>query len=404
MPDEQSAIRERFSDYAYWQPNLFTNDSGEVKFTVKFPDNITSWNAYAIAMSSKKMSGAGFTTTRASKKLVATLATPRFLVEGDESEVIGKTLNYTGKNIPVKTSFEKDGKEIKSGDSSVSSILVESIPVNATSKDSISITYSLHYEKYFDGEKQKIPVVPQGLLKSVGNFYVLQNDSSVIFTPANTLAPVYLTAHATMLDMLKDDLEHLKEYEYDCNEQLSSKLVADVLLTQINSASEKKDLTPFARRIKNRLAKNQLSDGSWGWWENGTGSIWMTCYVLHALHIAGEPNTFGTPAYRAIQFLRDKLSSVKSRDLLDALEALHEWDAKVDFETYISRVHADSTDEYSLYRIMLLRKEAGEKVDLKKILDKRHETIFGNSYWGEENFTWYDNSVQLSLLAQIPGA
>lgn len=399
LSDQQSAIREKFSDYAWWQPNLFTNDSGEVKFTVKFPDNITKWNAYAIAMSSKKMSGSGFTTTRASKKLVATLATPRFLVEGDESEVIGKTLNYTGESIPVKTSFEKDGKEIKSGDSSVNSILVESIPVNATSNDSISIIYSVHYEKYFDGEKQKIPVVPQGLLKSVGNFYVLNHDTNVIFTPVNAQAPVYFTAHATMLDVLKDDLRHLKEYEYDCNEQLASKLIADILLTQINSPSAKKALSPFARRIKNRLSKNQLSNGSWGWWEGGSSNIWMTCYVLHALHIAQEPNTHSTPVYRAIQFLRDKLSSIKSRDLIDALEALHEWKVNIDFEAYINRVHIDSADNYSLYRMMLLRKEAGEKVDLKKLLEERHETIFGNSYWGEENFTWYDNSIQLSLLA-----
>ena len=125
----------------------------------------------------------------------------------------------------------------------------------------------------------------------------------------------------------------------------------------------------------------------------------MTCYVLHALHVAGGPSPQYPPTYKAMHFLKNALPSLRSNDLLDALQSLYEWNVKIDFATYINLVKIDSTNQYAEYKLTLLKKETGEKVSADDVLIKRHETIFGNSYWGKEDNTWYDNSIQLSLLA-----
>ena len=43
-------IRSAFSDVAYWYPTLRTDERGEVRVTVRYPDDLTRWNEYFVAM------------------------------------------------------------------------------------------------------------------------------------------------------------------------------------------------------------------------------------------------------------------------------------------------------------------------------------------------------------------
>src|SRR4051812_21603927 len=105
-------MRERYADYAYWQPNLVTDKNGKAKFNVDFPDNITQWQSYVIGMDSKKHSGIGYATTKAFKKISGQLSVPRFLIVGDQANLIGKALNYTTTSYPLKTEFSINGKTL----------------------------------------------------------------------------------------------------------------------------------------------------------------------------------------------------------------------------------------------------------------------------------------------------
>jgi uncharacterized protein YfaS (alpha-2-macroglobulin family) len=48
---------------------------------------------------------------------------------------------------------------------------------------------------------------------------------------------------------------------------------------------------------------------------------------------------------------------------------------------------------------MLLRQQAGIPVNTDELLKTMHKTLFGNVYWGEDNYHFFDNSIQVTLLA-----
>ncbi|MEN0051733.1 MAG: alpha-2-macroglobulin family protein, partial [Bacteroidota bacterium] len=159
-----SRIRSNFQDYAYWNPNLMTDQNGEAYFTVTYPDNITSWNTFVVGMDKKLRAGVAYGNTKSYKPLLAQLATPRFLVESDESDLIGKAVNYTKDTLSITTKFELAGKEIQSNSTDLVDGFVEKIKVDAPDQsDSLHFQYQLQMGDYFDGEKRSIPVVRRGV-------------------------------------------------------------------------------------------------------------------------------------------------------------------------------------------------------------------------------------------------
>ena len=106
---QSSSIRENFSDFAFWKPELRTDSEGKVRFKVTFPDDITSWDTYYLAMNGKRQSGQSEGRIKSYKPMMAQLAVPRFLVEGDSTVAIGKVLNYTPDSLSVNRKFELAG-------------------------------------------------------------------------------------------------------------------------------------------------------------------------------------------------------------------------------------------------------------------------------------------------------
>ena len=92
---QSSSIRNNFSDYAFWQPKLVTDKDGKASFRVKFPDDVTSWKTFYLAMTGEKQSGQIEGVIKSYKPLMAQLSVPRFLVENYSALALGKVLNYT---------------------------------------------------------------------------------------------------------------------------------------------------------------------------------------------------------------------------------------------------------------------------------------------------------------------
>jgi hypothetical protein len=90
-----SSIRHNFSDYAFWEPTLITDKDGKAGFDVTFPDDVTRWETFYLAMNDKQQYGQTMSRVNSYKPLMAQLSAPRFLVSNDTAYAIGKVLNYT---------------------------------------------------------------------------------------------------------------------------------------------------------------------------------------------------------------------------------------------------------------------------------------------------------------------
>ncbi len=185
-------MRTKFRDYAYWQPHLVTDTNGEAVFQATFPDDLTSWNAYAIATDTKGRAGVGTTRTRASKPLTAQLAVPRFAIAGDQFDVAGRVTNHTRDSVDVATRFLLNNKVLRENEFRILEGKAEYVSLEIPfDMDTAFVTYDLRSSRLSDGEQRNIPVLPVGTMETEGQFLLLERDTSLPFPflPACTLSP-----------------------------------------------------------------------------------------------------------------------------------------------------------------------------------------------------------------------
>ncbi|NJK97376.1 MAG: hypothetical protein HC905_22910 [Bacteroidales bacterium] len=158
------SIRSNFSDVGFWEPKLFTNNRGESKFKITFPDDITRWNAVVYAMNRHLQTGTGRKSIKSYKPLMAELHVPQFLTCGDSAFFLGKVLNYTNDSLiagsvqwkGAETDFEKNIR--------FNSFHTDKLPVHVTTTDSLTTQYVFTRDDgYTDGERRTLPVNKQGV-------------------------------------------------------------------------------------------------------------------------------------------------------------------------------------------------------------------------------------------------
>lgn len=402
---QSSSIRENFSDYAFWQPSLITDKEGKAGFDVVFPDDVTGWETFFLAINDKRQSGQSEGLIKSYKPLLAQLAIPRFLTQSDTSYAIGKVFNYTPDSVEVETKFEVDGKETLNNSRFCKNSLIDTLSIVA-STDSMILKYYLETKDgYFDGEQRDIPVFPKGLEATKGNFYVLEKDTTIKILFDSTSGTVSLYARADILDVFEDEISHLIKYKYSCNEQLASKLKA--LLAEKNIAFYKgekfKNDNEIERLIK-LLKNNQKENGLWGWWKDSEESLWISLHILEALTHAEE---LGYKTSIKISEITESLiwELENSRDFFEKiriLKILKLLGSQINCQTYISELEKTKNNSLNgLLNIIELKQLCGIEYNPDTLDYYKKWTLFGNVFYSDKNqeVNLLNNDMQNTLLA-----
>ncbi|MEZ5041925.1 MAG: alpha-2-macroglobulin family protein [Saprospiraceae bacterium] len=402
-PNTAKKLRTLFSDYAYWQPNLVTNKNGEAQFKASFPDNITSWETYALGMDKRKRAGMGYTRTQAFKPLIAQLAVPRFLIEGDQVDLIGKTSNYTSDSLQIETRFLLSDSLVGQQESRILNGNVESVKVQAgMAGDSLAITYTLATKDgtFFDGEKRDIPVFQKGTMEHQGQFLVLDKDTSLSLDFPAQLGRVEVYVEQDLLTVLLKEIDYLKNYQYGCNEQTASKLMALVLEKQIREQlGEVFEETASIGKCIKQLTANQNSQGGWGWWDNSQGISWVSHHVIKALMMAKEAGFAAPPLEGALRAITSQMKTITPRASLSHLLLLAEVGQVFPYEEYLPQIDSLQLSLYERLQTIQLRQMAGLPYNLETLYQYRQETMLGNYYWGTPSYQLHQNVIGTSLLA-----
>ena len=400
-----ATIRDKFRDYAFWQPNLLTDKNGEVSFTVTYPDNITGWQTYIVGMDKKRRFTKASSFTKSFKPLLARLSAPQFLIEGDSSEFIGKVINYTKSDFSLTTDFRLDNKTMQAGVKELkgNSSVVDALPVFVNDNDTLAVQYTVTASSgYSDGELIKIPVFKMGIEEAKGNFWILDKDTSFSFIPDTNAGDISLYAQNNTLDVLLEELKYLKEYPYYCMEQTASKLTGILMEKKIRQELKQ----PFKnekeiQRLLQKLQKGQLFDGGWSWWEGGAANLSITNYVIQSLlHLRNE--AFVETAIRnGLLYLQNRLTSLEKDELLTTLFTMSEANHLMDYQSYLSKLVFDSLTIHQQWQVVKIKQN--QKLDIKKelnsLLDKKTETMLGGLYWGDTIYQWDRNDMATTALA-----
>lgn len=395
-----NSLRKNFRDYAFWKPVLRTDQDGHAEFEATFPDDITGWNAYVLGIANKRTGQTG-STIKSYKPLLAQIAQPFFLIQGDSSTAIGKITNYAQEEIQLDRTIKINEKEISRSSFGVKDSRIDTIQLNATGADSLAVYYSVSYKDYSDGELRNVPVYPRGTKEATGHFISLTSDTTVTLSFDNRLGKIKLYAQADVLDVLLDEINFLKSYPYECNEQLASRLWALLLEKKISTYKREnfKSEREILKTIR-KLVSHQNKDGSWSWWSTGEGNIWITLHVAKSLDLAqreGFPVAINKQSL--INFLEMNLADVDSPSRLKAQAYLMEQGEKLLVKSLVDSVQKSKT--FSLHDKLTaqrLKQLSGEAPDWKWIHEQKSRTIKGNPYWGEERFDLSDNAVLNTLL------
>lgn len=403
---EASSIRSNFSDYAFWQPRLRTDREGRATFRVAFPDDITQWRAFVPAMSSKKQSGLGEARIRSFKPVAARLSVPRFLVAGDTAFAIGKALNYTSDTISLSTRFAVNEVETAPRSHHIADAATDSVQLSPINSDSLSVKFVVEKpDGYFDGELRSVPVFPKGLERAAGQFFVLEGDTAIVVALPDSLGEAVLYARADVLDVVQEDIARLIHYEYDCNEQMASRLKALLAEEQIAAFKGR----PFERRAQvarliDRLEKNRNEHGLWGWWNRSASVYWISNHVVETLAQARSKGykVQALPRRFAEEAVWELESTASNARKLEVLQLMSSFEIPIDYKAYLPFIEKDSTlHPLDRFRLIGLQQRHGLPWQRDSLMAYRQETMLGNVFFSatESELHPSQGTLQLTLAA-----
>lgn len=426
FPDApMQSMRRNFHDDAFWQPSLKTDRHGKASFEVTYPDDLTSWNAQVITVAGRHKSDSRKLTVRSYKFVTAQLSMPRFAVEGDSINMIGKLTSHMADTINVISRWVVLGDSVEHPVRLMSShvdTMQVTVPEGA---DSLRAVYSLMRDNgYSDGEERVQPVMPRGILETNGEFRVLADTGAFRFSPDPELGPVTVHAATSALDIFLEEIENVASYPYMCNEQASSKLKAMLAKKKIYAALGMKfEEDKTIKALISRLAGNKNSEGLWGWWGGNRTEPWISYQVIEALLDARsdgyDVDIQGSGVRRALMARLDRAISGKTPDRTEAarlLNVLKRLDAEINYRAYGEAISGMPVakdikpSEIILYTRAAVEAGITERPSADSIMKLSTRTLKGSLYWGGDAkyrhvFTPATSDVELTLAAyRILGA
>ncbi|WP_430817168.1 carboxypeptidase-like regulatory domain-containing protein [Carboxylicivirga sp. RSCT41] len=399
LPTNNKGLRSNFKDEAFWQPALQTDKNGEVTFSVTYPDDITNWQSHILAISPKGHTGSWSGQTMAFLPLSANLITPLFLTEGDSVMVKGKTLNYLPDSALVKRALRANNSVTEHA-SVIDKFELDSMLVHASSRDTISVQYTIQKDDYKDGEKRNIPVQPLGSIDNIGQFMALANDT-IITWKLNKDHYTQISLLSNPTDILLNESIYLRNYSYLCNEQAASKLIG--LLTEQKIIQAKGEVFEHKHAVKKlikRLEKSRNTDGMWGWWSGNQSNEWVSTHVMKALLLAqnnGYEIRINTD-FLGRQILSNLQACNNDHQGLDILHMLSALNYKADYRSLSELINRKNFSFSDTVKWYLVRKQAGINENISHLVQQCDSTLYGSIYWGEKSFHISNNQINTTLL------
>lgn len=403
MSKQAAGIRDRFSDEAFWQPSLRTDKNGIATFETTFPDDITRWKTWYVGVLPRKSSAMTSAEIRSFIPVSAGLSLPRFLTRGDKTNVIGKTVNYTGDTVRVETSFSINNKMVNSRHVKLLQVHVDTLAVRAEQGDSLQIAYSYHRtDGLKDGERRSIPVIRCGTEETMGEFLALDNDTTITIQ-AQAHADAYSTivyAESDAIESVKKELIYMDGYQHLCNEQCASKLKALLVERMIDQAEGKAFRSDSKiNRLIGKLEKACNENKLWGWWSGMSTEVWISIHVLEALNQARsagfEVKSDFSTLKKELLWLYDSQPAAMRIRILGLFQTLEPGISYIDKITSIRPDKKSMSQQLSLLEL----KVRYGKVNVDSLMQSSRKDLFGNLYWSDSGDNLLENGVEATLSA-----
>ncbi len=352
-----SEVRENFPDTAYWLPHIMTDAEGKAMISFKFPDNLTTWRLDARAVTEDTKVGQITFDTISTKPLLIKPQTPRFFIEKDKVWVGAVIQNNLKDKIDATVSLEVQGASLIETEETKPAVSNITIPPTSQvyvpwlievkqGAQFVDLIFKVNGGGYQDITRPTIgsyisdkglPVYSYQVPETVGTAGVityeeaqgkkyaaktegiyLPGEESELITP-EVKGNLSINIAPSLIAGMKEGLDYLTHYPYECTEQIISKFIPNILTMKtikalsLEDKSLESNLKLQINTAYQRLSKLQNPDGGWGWWGNQSSDPLTSAYVIFGLIEAKEQGFYAN----------DELISNGVNYLKNNLKALH---------------------------------------------------------------------------------
>lgn len=206
QPLQTAAPRTNFAETAYFRPALCTNSKGEVVMAFTLPESMTQWNFAALAHDRDMNHGRLDTTVVARKDFMVEPALPRFLRQGDTTDLPVKVTNLSGKAVSATLTLTLgdavNGQQHHKADVKVTLAPGESqvytFPYQAKGNEGVMVCRAMAQGKGFaDGEEHYLPVLTNEV-QVIRTLPFSQTKAGVLTLRTDTLFNVEGASHRAL--------------------------------------------------------------------------------------------------------------------------------------------------------------------------------------------------------------
>lgn len=305
-------VREEFSDTAYWNPVVVTDESGQAEVSLTLPDNLTTWVMRGVGVTNDTKVGEATTELVSTLPLLIRPVAPRFFVVDDRAQLAANISNNTPDPLEVEVTLAAEGVAI---DAQTPAVQTVEIPARSESKvtwevaveDVISTTLVFAAVsadgQYSDASKPRLTTGPDGsllvfrytapdIVGTAGQLAEGGSRTEVVALPPSfdeRRGELSVQLDPSLAAGMRDGLTYLEHYEYECTEQTVSRFLPNVLTFNalqalgIENPELEQKLPDLVDTGLNKLYTQQKPDGGWGWWANNESNVHVTAYVVFAL-------------------------------------------------------------------------------------------------------------------------
>ncbi|WP_322801527.1 Ig-like domain-containing protein [Thermoflexus sp.] len=300
-------IRREFPDTAYWNAVLRTDASGTATFSVRLPDNLTTWRITAKGVTLDTRVGEATLDVLSTKDLLIRPSVPRFFVAGDRATLGAAVHNHISRPLTVTVRLEAKGFTLESPAAQEGTIppggvaRFEWTGVVERGK-AVDLTFYAEGGGFRDATKPTlarpdgtIPVLRYVSLETVATAGMLETPEprqeivAIPPEPEVTGGTLTLRLSPSLAATALDSLTWLQHFEYECTEQTISRFLPNIVtyqtLLRLNLA--RPDLEERLRQQVavglQKLYAGQHADGGWGWFPSMESDPLTTAYAVFAL-------------------------------------------------------------------------------------------------------------------------
>ncbi len=230
--------RGEFKDTAFWQGTLVTDSAGRAIAHFKLPDNLTTWQVEALAITKDTKVGSAYNEFVAKKDLMVVPLKPRFALPGDSLSVGANIFNQTDKSQKVTVTFtssdlalidKKPERQVTIGArQTATAYFAVTAPSNRLSGN-LTFTIAAANGSVQDAVEQSLPLLPNTTYETTAtaSYTTAATTTEYVYLPQQVLTDrgeLTVKTSATLAVFLTDGLKYLLQFPYGSSEEIASKL------------------------------------------------------------------------------------------------------------------------------------------------------------------------------------